>query len=455
MPPTVTIIENGRDGHVHYSEGLLRTISGYWEFGGNDIVTIVSMGTRAEWQRTQAWALDQRASILRFVADEVIRMRAPSCTAEIDEEQGTILLRQAGGNTARASAPRSPTPQARSAAFVRRYSNLKAMLGTGVLVVALIVGGMLWIGKKTLMVAPASGVPLNECVRTETHIASLIQSTDPHLPEISGRGGNTTTSISILLIPLDGGEPKKILIAEGLTSNQYALAKILGSDGQVLWFDVNGTGGVDLERMEVLKPAEVRDPFVPKSTWPFAISPDTYYSAGFIVAPGKWFGLHSAEETQGGFAPKKFVRRVEAQESSERMRRFHRGTLDAPVDDKYHRILALEPIHGTEYFNAAFLRMDDKAEPIRLTDPDGALMIHTSEPGLKGTTIVSRVDLDGKVLWSVDTAIDRFKLTQVLPGKGSFAFVGTRIPVEGKLSEPLVVVVDNATGKVASHSLWR
>jgi hypothetical protein len=230
-----------------------------------------------------------------------------------------------------------------------------------------------------------------------------------------------------------------------------------------LWFDVNpgsmagagSIGGVDLERMELLRPAEGREPFVPKSTWPFSISSDTYLAAGFIVAPGQWFGLHSAEETQGEFAQKKFVQRVESQQNRKQMRRFHRGKLEAPVDDKYHRILAMEPISGTEFLNAAFLRMDDKAEPLRLTGPDGALMIHTSQPGPSGTAVIARVDLSGTVIWSVETGIDRFKLAQILPGKESFAFVGTRPPVPDKLSEPLVVLVENSSGKVTRHSLWR
>lgn len=340
-------------------------------------------------------------------------------------------------------------------AWYRRYRSLRMKLALFVGGAALLFSAILWFGKKMLAVAPASGVPLGECVRTDAHIASLIQSTDPHLPEITGRGGNTTTSISLLLIPLDGGEPKKIPIAEGLTSNQYALAKILGSDGTTLWFDVNGIGGVDVQRMELLEPADVRDPYVPESKWPFAISPDSYLAAGFIAAPGQWYGLHGAEEAQGEFAPKKFVRRVVAQEDRKRMRRFHRGTLDAPVDDKYHQIRSLDPINEAEYFNAAFLRMDDASEPLRLADPDGALMIHTSAPGLQGTTVISRVDLNGNLLWSVDTEIDRFQLSQILPGKDAFAFVGTRVPVEGKLSEPLVVVVDNHTGRLTSHSLWR
>ena len=118
-------------------------------------------------------------------------------------------------------------------------------------------------------------------------------------------------------------------------------------------------------------------------------------------------------------------------------------------------ILSMDPMSGEEYLNAAFLRSDDASEPVRLSDPDGALMIYTSEPGLKGTLMVARVDTAGAIRWNVDTGIDRFKLLQILPGKGSFAFVGTRPPVPDQLSEPVLVIVDNDTGESNTLSLWR
>lgn len=345
--------------------------------------------------------------------------------------------------------------QQKAVAWYDRYRSLRLKFALILGGAALLFGAVTWFGKKALSVAPVSGVPLGNCVRTDTHIASLIQSTDPHLPQISGRGGNTTTSISIVLIPLDGSTPKKLDIAEGLSDNQYALAKILGSDGRVLWFDVNGIGGVDMERMALLKPSEIRDPYVPKPTSPLPPRVEDHLSSGFITAPGQWLGLHSEEELTVDFAPKKFVRRVESQQSRKQMRRFVRGVLDVPVDDTYHQIVAMEPISDSTYLSAAFLRMDKTTEPFRCVDPDGALMIHTDKLGLGGKLIVSRVDVQGAVLWSTDTGIDRFHLSQILPGTKAFAFVGTRPPVEGKLSEPLVVLVDNTTGEMTSHSLWR
>ncbi|MBK8227810.1 MAG: hypothetical protein IPK70_11630 [Flavobacteriales bacterium] len=89
----VTITEEGRSGSVFYeSEG--RRISGWWEFAGGDAVAIVYIGNASEWRHGHPWAVGQRAGIMRFIADEVIRQKASSCKAEIDEEGGWITLKR-------------------------------------------------------------------------------------------------------------------------------------------------------------------------------------------------------------------------------------------------------------------------------------------------------------------------------------------------------------------------
>ncbi len=134
---TVSISQQGREGYVTYYEDL-RSISGYQEFGGGDVVAIVSMGNAADWRPRHAWALDRRAEILRYVAGEVIRQKAPNCSAEIDEARGDILLRQS-----RAVSP--PAKAAADAVWVGRYSVLKARLAVFVLRRRRVVGLLLWI----------------------------------------------------------------------------------------------------------------------------------------------------------------------------------------------------------------------------------------------------------------------------------------------------------------------
>lgn len=385
--------------------------------------------------------------------------------------------------------------------FVRRYSNIKAMVGIGALVVALVLGAVVWLGNKTLTVAPASGVPLGECVRTDTHIVSLIQYTDPHLPEISGRGGNTTTSLSILLIPLNGGDPFVVPVVKEVDGNGYSLSRILGSDGRTLWFDCMGLYGVRLRDHELITSQHLRkanpavDPrwwedqrgmdivdgrlhinnadrsaalVVDPETWTATPAgpkvnnarfgrhaPDHYLAAGYITAAGNWCGLHAPDELERSYKVKAWVRPVESAEDAKRMRRFCTADLEASDDGKHFRIQRIAPVNNTEYLNAAFLRMDEASAPVLLNDPESALMVHTDKPGLGGKLMVSRVDTQGKVLWSTETGLDRFSLAQILPGTDGFAFVGTRPPVPDKLSEPLVVLVDNATGRLTVHSLWR
>lgn len=507
---SVTIVSHGRDGEVRYAEGA-QVMEGYWEFGGGEVVTIVSMGSREEWVRAYPWAVEHRAGILRYIADEVVRQKAPTCVAEVNEESGVILVRLGGAGGGRAGSPpplAAPAPQVKAEAFVKRYTKLKAMVALGLLVVALILGGIYWAGKKGLSVTAGSGIPLNECVRYGEHdlsrnsgIASLIQTTDPHAIEISGRGGNTTTSVSIVLIPLDGSTPKVVPVANGLNGNALGLSRIMGSDGHTLWFDAAGLNGVRLSDHKLITPKDLRaaNPMLDPSWWedqrgmdavdghlyvlrvdrsaaitidPVTMkasdakvvptnsrferrSPGDHLAAGLITKQNTWLGLLSPEELAGEFKVGKHIKAVENADEANMLRRLCTASLGTSSDGKYFKIQRIAPIAGTEYLNAAFLRMDDKSEPLRLQDPQSALMIHTSAPGLKGTVIVSRVDAEGKILWSTDTGLDRFALKQILPGTEAFAFVGTRPMVEGKLSEPLVVLVSNSAGKATSHTLWR
>lgn len=502
MKRSVTVSERGREGHVQYTapEG---SINGHWEFGADDVVAILSMGTREEWMRSHPWAVEQRAEILRYIGDQVVQRRAPYCTPEVDEERGTILLRQTSGPRVRVpgTAGSAPTAQEKSAAFVRRFTNLKAMFALGLLVAALVVGGIYWMGKKVSTVTAANGIPLNECVRTDQHIASLIQTTDPHAIDISGRGGNSTTSVSIVLIPLDGSAPYVVPVASGLNGNSLGLSRIFGSDGHTLWFDAAGLHGVRLSDHALIGPEALREanPSVDATWWDdprgmhivngrlyamridrsaaLTVDPATlkttdapvdpsrthfqghdptdHLAAGLIVAPKTWLALLSADERAGEFKEGKFIKPVENADDAKQLRRLCSAELEPSSDGSHHKIIRIAPITDSDYLNAAFLRMTGTSEPIRLNDPESALMVHTSAPGLQGTLIVSRVDMNGKLVWSSDTGLDRFALKQILPGADAFAFVGTRPMVEGKLSEPLVVLVDTGTGKLTSHTLWR
>lgn len=448
MEHSVTITESGRSGTVTYREPA-GTLSGYWEFGGGNVLAIVQMGDSASWKK-YPWAVERRASILRAVADEVIRQRAPSARADIDEVTGDITLVQGDG-------PDMTAAPAADVAFVRRYSRVKAIAVVVVLVGALIFGGVFWSLKKVFSIDPGSGTPTGYAVRTDEHIAILIQHLEAYVPSLHRDHSKDRYSISMFVVPLDGSDTHLVPIREGLEGNSFSLAQVIGSDGRAMWYDGIGSGAVDLKTFKPLKPSDLRDPpdRTKDGSWPLGPRVEYQLAAGLFTSPTTWLGLHSVAEAERDFKPGSGIKRVVHAEDAKQQRLLYSGVLDPDSSYGRHPIISMTALNENSYFNAAFLRMAYEAEPIHMHDPDGALMIYTSAPGLNGTTVMARVDLAGNVVWKADTGIDRFHLQQILPGEGSTAFVGTRPPVPDKLSEPLMVIVEHSKGSIRTISLWQ
>lgn len=449
----VNVTEQGRCGRVRYEEAA-GALEGYWELGGGDAIAVVSMGSEDAWRRQHAWAVARRADILHFVATEVVRQRAPGCRAAIDEASGDIVVRRpAGAGTgAGVAAPRVGP----DVSWFGRWRRLRLMLALGVLAAAVLLGGIAWLGRKVLTVDPGKGTPIGLAVRTGTHVATLIRTLEPYVPSLHRDHSKDRYAIGVFVVPLDGTAPSLVPVAGGLAPNEFALSKILGSDGRSLWFDVRRVGAIDLATFAVRTPggAAPRD-LVGAAATPLPEGPDALLSAGFLTGPQRWLGLHSTSEVERDYRPGQFVRRVVRQADGRAQRQFFVGTLDPESGEPYRRILVMEPLGGATYPNAAFLRMDGRSEPIRLGNPEGALMVFSSAAGPKATVTVARADTAGALLWTVDTGIDRFALRQILPGARSVAFVGPRPSVPDRVPEPLLVLVANDTGTLTTHSLWQ
>ncbi|MFM7403570.1 MAG: hypothetical protein ACKO1N_05615 [Erythrobacter sp.] len=371
-------------------------------------MSIVSMGSREDWQRAHRWALADRSAILRFVADEVIRQRAPSCVAEIDENGGHIYLRLAEGAVV-PPPPAERPEQVKAVAFVNRYRDLRSKLGNLLLIAAVLLAGALWLGEKTLT-TPLKGMPLNDAVRYDAEggsenagIAMLMRFTDPSLPEITGRGGNDTASVSLLLIPLEGGKPRLIPVAKKL-SVQLSSARIIGSDGQTLWFDVTGLQGVRLRSGDLIGPEDLAkaNPSIAAAIWDDQRGPD--------IVDGKLHLVNSDRSAAFDIDPESLVA--------------------TPTKPK---------------------RTKDRFRP---SDPEDSLPEDLRIGPDRDALIISRVDTKGKELWRVDTGMDRISLTQILPGQDVVAFFGARPKIPDKLSEPLVVLVKMDTGQITTYGLW-
>ncbi|MEO8591568.1 MAG: hypothetical protein ABI432_19460, partial [Flavobacteriales bacterium] len=196
----VEITGSGRSGSVVYREAL-GSLSFSWEFGGGDVLAIVQVEDAKAWKTQPSWMAGRRAAILRSVADEVIRQKAPNCRAEIDEAAGVIVLRE-GARTAQPP----PMPPKREFSMTN-FRSLRTALALVVLVVAVIAGCILWFKNKVLVIDPGKGTPIGLAVRTDTHIAILIESLVPYMPSLHRDASKDRYRISVFLVPLDGSEP--------------------------------------------------------------------------------------------------------------------------------------------------------------------------------------------------------------------------------------------------------
>lgn len=97
---------------------------------------------------------------------------------------------------------------------------------------------------------------------------------------------------------------------------------------------------------------------------------------------------------------------------------------------------------GPELRNAAH----HKASYIRGSAP--GLYTYFTKPGLYGTVVIA----SASPAWTLETGL--YKLDQVLPTPDSLAVIGTYPPVPDKLSEPSILLIDPATGRFTTHSLW-
>ncbi len=506
-------MEHGRDGQVTYHEGP-RSITGYQEFGGGEVVAIVSMGSAGEWLVQHPWAVDRRAEILDYVAGELIRLRAPTCSAEIDRATGAILFRDKDAGVAAGvirTVTAAPGDGRRvvedDTAWLWRYARLKGRVGVVGLAIALAVGAAWLVKSRVLVVRAVSGVPFGPVLRTDTHLASLIDTRQPYTPSLHHDSSTERFTLSLFLVPLDGSPPRLVALKTDLRSGDYPLARVIGTDGHTMWADVNQLVGVNLRsytrvteddvrranpeldarwiedtrgmdvvdgRLHMLSddhrdaraidPGTLRASAVPPKNIarPLSAPPlSTYMAAGLRVSDTAWLGLQSEADLAGEYRAGKWLRAVEsATDTPREARTLMRGTLDpeASTGGNHRRIVAMTPIATTTYRNASFLRLTETSEPLRLAGPNSLLMLHTSGDGTgaSSTLLVSRVDVtSGQVLWTRDTGLHRFLLQQVLPSERSTVFVGTRPPIPDKLSEPLIVSLDHTSGEITTLSLWR
>lgn len=79
MKKQLEYIEEGRSGYIIYKEGQSR-ITFFFEYGGGNCVAIIYIPAIHEWENKTKRPLADRETIVRFVAEQCVKDKAPACT---------------------------------------------------------------------------------------------------------------------------------------------------------------------------------------------------------------------------------------------------------------------------------------------------------------------------------------------------------------------------------------
>lgn len=485
--------EDGRSGKVFYREAA-GSLSFYWEFGGGDTVASSRVGNEAEWRKQTTWVVTRRAEILQRIASEVIRRKAPSCHAQLDELHGWVHLKQ--GNQSGTAPPPLLNPQQQHLRVSEAKGKIMFIAAIILVVLVAISGG----AQKFLSVRVARGVPIGDSVRAGNESATLIETLEPYIPSLNHKPSTERFQLKLLLYPGEGQSSGRITpLAKNLTAQEPHWAKLLGGDERTVWCRLSDIGGVEVATGRRIGPAELHaanptlaeawddprriafdrrlqislldrsvleiDPQTLKaspapkerksSPLSLTITAQDFLCADVLLSPTEWLGLHSPQEAQRDYKPKSSLTCTADQSYTTERRRFYGGQIELQPEYNRREIISMTPLSSDDFLNAGFVRSGLNEEALRLTTPEGSLMVFTSESGRSGTLVVARVNMDGKLAWQVDTGIDRFKCTQVLPAAQFVAFLGPRPSVPNKLSEPILVIINTQPGTQTTRTLWK
>lgn len=374
------------------------------------------------------------------------------------------------GPGARASAPvqrgRSPStppmplaPLDESARFVRAFSRLRARLAVVVGIVALLAAAILWLGRAALTL-DSVGTRFGHSVRSGNTIATLIQRLESAMPRLHRDPSKDRYTVGMLLHAADGSSPPRYIeLGRGLTASATQHSTLVGADARRIWFRAPEPGALDLGTGRVLGAAEYArvEALAPVRSGrlsDLAIGDRAlllHVAAGGMLSPGRFIALLTETEVSRSWKPGSTAKPIVPAERSSEPVLLWRS--DVEEDGVRLRLKELVARPDAPLFHAGFLRASRDGPLLVLSEPTGVLRIHESDRYRSGTVLLSRLDDGGGELWRRDLGIAR--LEEILPDALRPAFIGTRPARQGEVPEPILVIVDVASGALSTHSLLR
>jgi len=167
------------------------------------------------------------------------------------------------------------------------------------------------------------------------------------------------------------------------------------------------------------------------------------------VSPTRFMAVMSQKEAEQSFRPGSTATAVVSAERTAEPALL--WLAEITQEDQRQKLGPLLAQPEAACFHAGLLRASRDGPLLLLSGPPGVLRVHETERYRSGQVVLSRLDLEGRVLWQRDLGLSR--LEQILPDAALPAFVGTRSAQPSKVPEPILVVVDAQTGAATTHSL--
>ena len=375
------------------------------------------------------------------------------------------------------------------------YYRSPVALGLIVVILVLLAAGLAgW----QFMTIKSTGTPLGPAFRTPTHILQLISTTERYLPKLHRAPGQDRFRIDLLAIAIaDPAQQKTFTLLRQQQANALTpVTKILGTDGDVAWIQALEVFAVNLKTGRIAREADLRkanpelelfltsarpdftDRFVavsPDWSQAYAFSGETLKAtacpapprssgmetlgkdrlegslcSGGLVSTSEWIAVATAADAKSDFKPGFSLPRDFTAGEKDHVRQLYCGKVD--TGGARPRIETSERLSATEYRAAAFLRAKPGGLILQASDPASLFLLHRAGTELFAPFALTRIAPDGKPIWKTATGMGR--LHQALPGADSIALIGERPSEPNKVPEPVLVLVNVATGATNTVSLW-
>jgi hypothetical protein len=92
MEQSLKFRNEGRGGFLIYHDNLSRLDLRFdFEYGGGNCVAIIYIPKRDQWESRTNRSLEHRDTIIKFVAEEAIKEKAPNCIYKVFDDWFEIL----------------------------------------------------------------------------------------------------------------------------------------------------------------------------------------------------------------------------------------------------------------------------------------------------------------------------------------------------------------------------